>query len=88
MVAETRDLYILLLGGLEDREIVIDLVRFVVDEDLDLLGGEGSIQLEVTPQQRGTQQHHSIIYCKYHQFMIIQYTVKDQQTWRLTEDDC
>jgi len=50
MVAETRDLYILLLGGLEDREVVIDLVRFVVDEDLDLLGGEGSIQLEVTPE--------------------------------------
>lgn len=41
MVAEPWDFNAVLLGSLEDGEIVIDLVRLVVDEDLDFLGREG-----------------------------------------------
>jgi hypothetical protein len=47
VVAEARDLYVLLLGCLEDGEVVIDLVWFVVDENFYLFGGEGSIQPEM-----------------------------------------
>lgn len=42
VVAEARDLNAVLFGCLEDGEIVIHLVGLVVDEDFDLLGGEGS----------------------------------------------
>jgi hypothetical protein len=41
VVAKTRNLNAILLGSLEDGEIVIDLVRFIVDEYLYFLGGEG-----------------------------------------------
>ena len=40
MVAEAGDFNAVLLGCLEDGEVIIDLVRFVVDEDLYLLGRE------------------------------------------------
>lgn len=40
MVAETRNFNTILLGSLEDGEIVIDLIRFVVDEYLYFLSGE------------------------------------------------
>lgn len=40
MVAEAGDLDAVFFGGLEDGEVVIDLVGFVVDEDFDLLGRE------------------------------------------------
>ena len=49
MVAEAGDLNIIFFGGLEDGEVVIDLVRFVVDEDFYLFGGEGSVGLEAAP---------------------------------------
>ena len=38
VVAEARNLDVIFLGSLEDREVVIDLVGFVVDEDLYFLG--------------------------------------------------
>ena len=47
MVAEARDLDVVLLGSLENGEVVIHLVGLVVDEHLDLLGGEGREGIEV-----------------------------------------
>ena len=38
MVAEAGDLDIVFLGSLEDGEVVINLVGFIVDEYLNLLG--------------------------------------------------
>ena len=38
MVAETRYLDAIFLGCLEDGEVVVDLVGFVIDEDLYLFG--------------------------------------------------
>jgi hypothetical protein len=40
MVAESGNLDAIFFGSLEDGEIIIDLVRFIVDEDFYLLGGE------------------------------------------------
>jgi hypothetical protein len=40
VVAEAGDLNAVLLGSLEDGEVIIDLVGLVVYEDLDLLGRE------------------------------------------------
>ena len=48
MVAKPGYLNAVFLGSLEDGEVVIDLVGLVVDEDLDLLGGEG---LEDLPEK-------------------------------------
>ena len=47
VVAESGDLNIVFLGCLEDGEVVIDLVGFVVDEDLYLFGGERGIGSEI-----------------------------------------
>ena len=41
MIAKPWYFNAVFLGGLEDGEVVIDLVGLIVDEDLDLLGGEG-----------------------------------------------
>ena len=51
VVAEAGNLDIVFLGGLEDGEVVIDLVGFVVDEDLNFLGREGGEGPEVSLQQ-------------------------------------
>lgn len=69
MVAEARNLDVIFLGGLEDREVVIDLVRLVVDEYLYLLGGEGSVGPEHLLENRRTQQHQTdqyLYYTPYH----------------------
>jgi len=42
VVAEARDFDAVFLGGLEDGEIVVYLVRLVIDKDFNLLGGKGS----------------------------------------------
>lgn len=57
MVAESRYFDVIFLGGLEDGEIAIDLVRFIVDEYLYLLGREGSIGSEHLFENSRTQQH-------------------------------
>ena len=41
MVAESGNLDVVLFGSLEDGEVVIDLIGFVVDKDLYFFGGEG-----------------------------------------------
>ena len=51
VVAKAGDLDIVFLGSLEDREVVIDLVGFVVDENLNLLGREGGEGPEMSLQQ-------------------------------------
>ena len=38
MVAEARDFDAVLFGSLEDGEVVVDLVGFVIDEDFYFLG--------------------------------------------------
>ena len=48
MIAKPWYLNAVFLGRLEDGEVVIDLVRLVVDENLDLLGREG---LEERPEK-------------------------------------
>ena len=50
MVAEARYFDAIFLGGLEDGEVVFDLVGFVVDENFDLLGGEGGVGSEESAQ--------------------------------------
>jgi len=50
VVAEAGDLDVVFLGGLEDGEVVIDLVGLVVDEDLYLFGGEGGKRPEAPLQ--------------------------------------
>lgn len=57
MIAEARYFYVVLFGGLEDREIVIDLEGFIVDEDLYLLGGERGEGAEYGPENGWTHQH-------------------------------
>ena len=52
MVAKARDFDIVFLGGLEDGEVVIYLVGFVVDEDLYLFGRKWSVRHEVPAYQR------------------------------------
>jgi hypothetical protein len=59
MVAEAGDLNAVLLGSLEDGEVVIDLVGLVVDKDLDLLGGEERQRVVHLPQ---LAQHHQFIF--------------------------
>ena len=61
VVAEAGDLDAVLLGGLEDGEVVIDLVGPVVDKDLDLLGREESDGL-IHPAQLA--EHHLFIFAK------------------------
>jgi hypothetical protein len=46
VVAETWYFNTIFFGCLEDREIIFNLVWFVIDEDLYLLGGEGSVGSE------------------------------------------
>lgn len=55
MIAEPGYLNAVFLGGLEDGEVVIDLVGLVVDEDLYLLGGEEAEGIVQLPQ---LAQHH------------------------------
>lgn len=52
MVAEARNLYVLFFGCLEDGKVVIDLVRFIVDENFYLFGGEGCVGSEVFLEER------------------------------------
>jgi hypothetical protein len=46
MIAEAGDLDVVFLGSLEDGEVVVDLVRFVVDEYFYLFGREGGVGSE------------------------------------------
>lgn len=50
MIAESGYFDAILLGGLEDGEVIIDLVGFIIDEDLNLLGGEGTERAKATLQ--------------------------------------
>ena len=50
MIAEAGDLDVVFLGSLEDGEVVVDLVRLVVDEYFYLLGREGRIGPETLPK--------------------------------------
>ena len=47
VVTEPRNLNVIFLGSLKDREVVIDLIGLIVDEDLDLFGRKGSEEMEV-----------------------------------------
>jgi hypothetical protein len=60
VVAETRYFNAIFLGCLEDGEVVFNLVGFVIDEDLYLLGGEGRVGSEEGGQCGQTQQHQLI----------------------------
>jgi hypothetical protein len=57
VVAEAGDLDAVLLSGLEDGEVVLYLVGFVVDEDFDLFGGEGGVGAEQTAEGCCSEQH-------------------------------
>jgi hypothetical protein len=48
VVAEAGYFDAVFLGGLEDGEVVVDLVRLVVDEDFDFFGREGREGAEQT----------------------------------------
>lgn len=50
MIAEPGYFDAVFLGCLEDREVIIDLVGLVIDEDLDLLGGESAERGKATLQ--------------------------------------
>jgi hypothetical protein len=55
VIAEAGNFNAVLLGRLEDGEVVIDLVGFVIDKDLDLFGGEEAERVVEIAQ---LSQHH------------------------------
>ena len=57
MVAEARDFDAILFGCLEDGEVALDLVGFVVDEDLYLLGTEGEGVSPKASSRKDSVQH-------------------------------
>jgi hypothetical protein len=61
VVAETRYFDAVLLGSLEDGEVVVDLVGLVIDENLDFLGAEGSVSPEQSSNAIQSAQHQLII---------------------------
>lgn len=61
MVAEARDVDAIFFGGLEDGEVVVDLVGFVIDEYLYLFSGEGRVGAEQRVEGGQSQQHQSIL---------------------------
>jgi len=75
MIAESGYFDPILLGSLEDGEVIIDLVWLIIDEDLDLLGGESSERAKATLQFWEFGEH----YNKYHSIFHTPQLIKQKQ---------